>query len=52
MGFLGEELADQLQATGFVPRCNKDRIEEIFYHRRDLFSGLSLVFFATTSLYF
>jgi transposase len=53
MGFLGEELADQTQATAFAPRCTKDRIEEeIFFHRRDLFSGLDLVFFDTTSLYF
>jgi transposase len=53
MGFLGEELADQTQATAFAPRCIKDRIEEeIFSHRRDLFSGLDLVFFDTTSLYF
>lgn len=53
MGFLGEELADQSQATAFAPRCTKDRIEEeIFSHRRDLFSELDLVFFDTTSLYF
>ena len=53
MGFLGEELADQTQATAFAPRCTKDRIEEeVFFHRRDLFSGLDLVFFDTTSLYF
>jgi len=40
MGFLGEELAEQKQATGFAPRCTKDRIEEeIFFHRRHLFSG-------------
>jgi transposase len=53
MGFLGEVLADQSQATALAPRCTKDRIEEeIFFHRRDLFSGLDLVFFDTTSLYF
>jgi len=53
MGFLGEALADQSHATAFGPRCTKDRIEEeIFFHRRDLFSGLDLVFFDTTSLYF
>jgi hypothetical protein len=53
MGFLGGELADQAQAGAFAPRCTKDCIEEeIFFHRRDLFSGLDLVFFDTTSLYF
>ena len=53
MGFLGEELAEQTQAAAFAPRCTKDRIEEeIFSHRRDLFSGLDLVFFDTTSIYF
>ena len=53
MGFLGEELAEQTQAAAFAPRCTKDRIEEeIFVHRRDLFSDLDLVFFDTTSIYF
>lgn len=53
MGFLGEEFAEQKQAVAFAPRCTKDRIEEeIFFHRRDLFSELDLVFFDTTSLYF
>ena len=53
MGFLGEELAEQRPAVALAPRCTKDRIEEdIFFHRRHLFSGLDLVFFDTTSLYF
>ena len=53
MGFLGEELAEQRLSTGLSARCIKDCIEEeIFFHRRDLFSGLDLVFFDTTSLYF
>ena len=55
MGWLGEELADDQQAgrTPFAPRCTKDRIEEgLFAHRRDLFSGLQLVLFDTTSIYF
>ena len=53
MGFLGEVLADQTQATAFAPRCTKDLIEEeLFFRRRDLFSSLDLVFFDTTSLYF
>jgi len=40
MGYFGEALADQTQATGFASRCTKDLIEEeIFFHRRDLFSG-------------
>ena len=53
MGFLGEELADQTGRTPFVPRCIKDRIEEdLFLERRDLFTGLDIVFFDTTSIYF
>ncbi len=53
MGFLGEALSDQDDATPFSPRCNKDLIEEIvFAHRRDMFSKLDLVFFDTTSIYF
>ena len=55
MAWLGEELpADQQQdKTPFAPRCVKDRIEEeLFAHRRDLFTGLQLVFFDTTSTYF
>ena len=54
MAWLGEELpADQQDgATPFAPRCTKDLIEEqLFAHRRDLFSRLDLVFMAT-SLYF
>ena len=40
-------------ATPFSPRCTKDLIEEaLFARRRDLFTGLSLAFFDTTSLYF
>ena len=53
MTFLGEEIDDQKAATPFTPRCNKDLIEEsIFFDQRDLFSGLDLVFFDTTSIYF
>ncbi len=55
MAWLGEELpADQQNgATPFAPRCTKDLIEEqLFAHRRDLFSRLDLVFMDTTSLYF
>src|SRR3954464_8530529 len=55
MAWLGEELPRDQQAgkTPFAPRCTKDRIEEgIFDRRRDLFSGLQLVFFDTTSIYF
>ena len=54
MAWLGEELpeAEQTHRT-LVPRCVKDRIEEqLFAHRRDLFSDLSVVFLDTTSLYF
>ena len=55
MAWLGEELPEDQQKdkTPFAPRCIKDRIEEgVFGHRRDLFSGLQLVFFDTTSIYF
>jgi len=55
MAWLGEELAadQQAGATGFVRRCIKDRIEEsLFARRQTLFSGLDLVFFDTTSVYF
>ena len=53
MAFLGEELPDQTGATPFSPRCIKDLIEEgMLTERRDLFTGLDLVFFDTTSIYF
>jgi hypothetical protein len=55
MAFLGEELAEEEQegATPFSPRCVKDEIEEALFRRhQDLFSGLELVFFDTTSIYF
>lgn len=55
MAWLGEPLPaqDQAGATPFAPRCTKDLIEEsLFVQRRDLFSGLDLVFFDTTSIYF
>ena len=43
----------QKDKTPFAPRCVKDRIEEdLFAHRRDLFTDLQLVFFDTTSIYF
>ncbi len=53
--WLGEPIdpdrgTDVIQQT---PRCNKDLIEEaLFEHSRDLFSGLELAFFDTTSIYF
>ena len=55
MAWLGEELAQDQQAarTPFTPRCVKDHIEEGLFHRRqELFTGLDLVFFDTTSIYF
>ena len=53
MAFLGEETADQKDATPFSPRCHKDLVEEsLFFHRRHLFSELDIVFFDTTSIYF
>jgi transposase len=53
MAFLGEVLSDQTGATPFSPRCTKDLIEEgLFGQHRNLFTGLELVFFDTTSIYF
>jgi len=53
MAFLGEEVEDQKNATPFAPRCTKDVIEErLFMLNRHLYSGLDLIFFDTTSIYF
>ena len=53
MAFLGEVLPDQTGATPFAPRCTKDLVEEAMFRRhRNLFTGLELVFFDTTSIYF
>jgi hypothetical protein len=55
MAWLGEALPQDQQngATPFAPRTTKDLIEEaLFAQRRDLFTGLDLAFFDTTSLYF
>jgi transposase len=53
MAFVGEEIEDQRGGTPFAPRCIKELIEEgIFFERRDLFTGLDLLFFDTTSIYF
>ena len=53
MAFLGEVLSDQADATPFAPRCMKDLVEEkLFGQHRHLFTGLDLVFFDTTSIYF
>ena len=52
MGWLGEAL-DECDPNGASPRRVKDLIEEaLFARRRDLFTGLDLVFFDTTSLFF
>ncbi len=53
MAFLGGELQDQKGSLPCAPRCIKDLIEEgIFSSNRDLFTGMDLVFFDTTSIYF
>ncbi len=54
MAWLGGPLKnDRIPAEGYSPRCIKDILEEkIFERRRDLFTGLDLIFFDTTSLYF
>jgi transposase len=52
MCFLGEELAEEEQ-TVFSKRRTKDLIEEeLFFSRNDIFSGLEMVFFDTTSIHF
>jgi len=52
MAFLGEPLAHEPATLG-SRRCVKDRIEEaLFARRRDLFTGVDLVFFDTPLLYF
>lgn len=59
MAWLGEPVDDGEEPQADDPaehlrfRCTKDRIEEsLFERRRDLFTGLGLVFFDTTSIYF
>ena len=53
MTFLGEETEDQKDRTPFAPRCIKDVIEEeLFQDNSDLFTGVDLFFFDTTSIYF
>jgi len=53
MAWLGEALEEEAPAEALAPRCTKDLIEEALFARdRDLFSGLQLVFFDTTSIYF
>ena len=52
MAWLGEPLEGEESIPG-SPRCTKDRIEEALFDRdRDLFSGVDVVFFDTTSIYF
>jgi hypothetical protein len=51
--WLGAEWPQDQQTgqTPFAPRCTTDRIEEeVFAHRRDLFTDLQRVFFDTTSI--
>jgi hypothetical protein len=55
MAWLGEPMPTDHEEDPLrlAPRCTKDVIEErLFARRRDLFSGLDMVFFDTTSLYF
>jgi hypothetical protein len=53
MAFLGQELEPKGQKILGTPRCVKDSLEEeLFEHRRDLFTEVDLVFFDTASLYF
>ena len=53
MAFLGEETDDQQDRTPFTPRCIKDVVEEDLFHANsDLFTGVDLFFFDTTSIYF
>lgn len=53
MAFLGEAIEEESEVTAFSPRWIKDLVEEaMFADNRHLFSGLDLVFFDTTSIYF
>ncbi len=53
MGWLGSRLDNKPEKASFGLRCVKDYLEEeIFSRRRDLFTGMDLVFFDTTSIYF
>jgi hypothetical protein len=53
MGWLGEPICEQPDDRRLGPRTRKDFIEErLFARRRDLFSGIELVFLDTTSIYF
>lgn len=53
MAWLGTPVDEKAVPDGFSPRCTKDVIEErIFERRRNLFTGLDMVFFDTTSIYF
>ena len=53
MAWLGEPLEEPAAEDALSPRCTKDRIEEALFARaRNLFTGLGLVFFDTTSIYF
>jgi len=52
MEWMGEPLAEKENLLG-SPRCTKDLVEEALFDRdRDLFSGVDVVFFDTTSIYF
>lgn len=53
MGWLGEPLEGQPDDQRLGARTRKDVIEErLFARRRDLFSGIELLFLDTTSIYF
>ena len=53
MGWLGEPICEQPDDRRLGPRTRKDLVEErLFARRRDLFSGIELVFLDTTSIYF
>ena len=48
-----EQRGEEKRGVKAVPRCVKDELEEaLFARRRNLFTGLDLVFFDTTSHYF
>ena len=53
MAWLGSPLESQEGASALGVRTTKDVIEErLFASRRDLFTGVEMVFFDTTSIYF
>jgi len=53
MAWLSEALEKEVPEGALAPRSTKDEVEEALFARdRNLFTGIELVFFDTTSIYF